>query len=274
MEAQTMSATFPLPPVLDFAAAEGFQAALIEKLHDTPSLQLDASAVETLTTPCVQLILAAAKAHQIQVHNASQAFDSAFSDLGLNWEDYAERSGGQVAASDMPEIAALEKALQDAATNPVASETADTAANQTADPAASETTGIADSEQTNGSAMAKRILTIDDSKTMRDMLMLTLSDAGYDVIQAVDGEDGVNVLKGGERVDVVITDINMPKMDGYEVIRQLRKDPANKTLPILVLTTESDTDKRGIAREAGATGWMVKPFDPERLVQTIRKVSP
>jgi two-component system chemotaxis response regulator CheY len=274
MDAQTIPASFALPPVLDFAAAEGFQASLIEKLHDTHSLQLDASAVETLTTPCIQLILAAAKSHQIQIHNASQAFDGAFSDLGLNWEDYAERSGEQAAAADMPEIAALEKALQDAATPPVASETGETTASQTAEPAASEPTDIADSEQTNGSAMAKRILTIDDSKTMRDMLMLTLSDAGYDVIQAVDGEDGVNVLKGGERVDVVITDINMPKMDGYEVIRQLRKDPANKTLPILVLTTESDTDKRGIAREAGATGWMVKPFDPDRLVQTIRKVCP
>jgi two-component system chemotaxis response regulator CheY len=273
-EVQTMSASFALPPVLDFAAAEGFQASLIEKLQGGHGLRLDAAAVETLTTPCIQLILAAAKSHQIQIHGASEAFDSAFSDLGLNWEDYAERSGGQAGAADMPEIAALEKALQEAATVSVASQTVDTAASETAEPAASEPLDIADSEQTNGSAMAKRILTIDDSKTMRDMLMLTLSDAGYDVIQAVDGEDGVNVLKGGERVDVVITDINMPKMDGYEVIRQLRKDPANKTLPILVLTTESDTDKRGIAREAGATGWMVKPFDPERLVQTIRKVSP
>jgi two-component system, chemotaxis family, chemotaxis protein CheY len=273
MQTQAMLASFALPPVLDFAAAEGFQASLIEKLQAHHSLQLDASAVETLTTPCVQLILAAAKSHQIQIHNASAAFDGAFSDLGLNWEDYAERTGGQ-AMPDMPEIAALEKALQDAATDPVAGLTADAAPGETAEPAAGETPDIADSEQPNGSAMAKRILTIDDSKTMRDMLMLTLSDAGYDVIQAVDGEDGVNVLKGGERVDVVITDINMPKMDGYEVIRQLRKDPANKTLPILVLTTESDTDKRSIAREAGATGWMVKPFDPERLVQTIRKVSP
>lgn len=268
-----MPASLTLPPVLDFAAAEGFHANLIEKLHANHALELDASAVETLTTPCIQLILAAAKGHQVQIRNASEAFTSAFSDLGLNWEDYAERTGG-FSAPEMPEIAALEKALHNAATPPVASQTMDAASSDCAEPSASESTDIADSDQTNGSAMAKRILTIDDSKTMRDMLMLTLSDAGYDVIQAVDGEDGVNVLKGGERVDVVITDINMPKMDGYEVIRQLRKDPANKTLPILVLTTESDTDKRGIAREAGATGWMVKPFDPERLVQTIRKVSP
>lgn len=257
-ETQTMSASFALPPVLDFAAAEGFQASLIEKLHAAPTLGLDASAVETLTTPCIQLILGAAKSHRLMIGNPSAAFSSAFSDLGLNWEDYAEASGDSAVAQSAAEIAEVVHAVENAPLQTTASETHD----------------IADSEQTNGSAMAKRILTIDDSKTMRDMLMLTLSDAGYDVIQAVDGEDGVNVLKGGEQVDVVITDINMPKMDGYEVIRQLRKDPANKTLPILVLTTESDTDKRGIAREAGATGWMVKPFDPDRLVQTIRKVSP
>ncbi|MGA2565828.1 MAG: response regulator [Pseudolabrys sp.] len=121
--------------------------------------------------------------------------------------------------------------------------------------------------------MSKRILTIDDSKTMRDMLMLTLAEAGFDVLQAVDGQDGLDVLVN-ERVDVVITDINMPRMDGYEVIRQLRKNPNHKTTPILVLTTESEGDKRNLAREAGATGWMVKPFDPDRLVETVRKVAP
>lgn len=256
-ENQTMLASFKLPPVLDFAAAEGFQASLIEKLHAAPALQLDASAVETLTTPCIQLILAAAKSHHLRIGNPSTAFSSSFSDLGLNWEDYAEASDDSAVAQSAAEIAGVVHAVENAPLQTTASETFD----------------IADSEQPNGSAMAKRILTIDDSKTMRDMLMLTLSDAGYDVIQAVDGEDGVNALKD-QTVDVVITDINMPKMDGYEVIRQLRKNPALKTLPILVLTTESDTDKRSIAREAGATGWMVKPFDPDRLVQTIRKVSP
>ena len=75
-------------------------------------------------------------------------------------------------------------------------------------------------------------------------------------------------------VDVIITDINMPRMDGYEVIRNLRRDPTYKSKPILVLTTESDGDKKNQAREAGATGWMVKPFDPERLVATVRKVAP
>ncbi len=105
------------------------------------------------------------------------------------------------------------------------------------------------------------------------MLRMTLVDAGYEVLQAVDGQDGVEVLSR-ETVDLVITDINMPKMNGYEVVRHLRDNPAYDGLPILVLTTESDTDKKNIAREAGATGWMVKPFDPERLVATVRKVIP
>jgi len=99
-----------------------------------------------------------------------------------------------------------------------------------------------------------------------------LVDAGYDVLQAVDGEDGLDVLSR-EQVDLVITDINMPKMDGYEVIRRVRANPAYQKLPVLVLTTEGEVDKRAIAKEAGATGWMVKPFDPERLIQTVMKVA-
>ncbi|MGA3310811.1 MAG: response regulator [Xanthobacteraceae bacterium] len=121
--------------------------------------------------------------------------------------------------------------------------------------------------------MKKRILTIDDSRTMRDMLMVTLAEAGFEVIQGVDGQHGLDTL-GNDRVDVVITDINMPKMDGYEVIRQLRRNPVHKTTPVLVLTTESDAEKKNLARQAGATGWMVKPFDPDQLVATIRKVCP
>ncbi|MCX7307031.1 MAG: response regulator [Afipia sp.] len=121
--------------------------------------------------------------------------------------------------------------------------------------------------------MSKRILTIDDSKTIRDMLGMTLVDAGFEVIQAVDGREGVEVMDR-ETVDLVITDINMPRMNGYEVVRDLRSRPELKGLPILVLTTESDTDKKNLAREAGATGWMVKPFDPDRLVATVRKVIP
>ena len=122
--------------------------------------------------------------------------------------------------------------------------------------------------------MPKTILTVDDSKTMRDMLKLALNGAGHQVIQADDGVEGVEALARSGGVDVIITDINMPRMDGYEVIRNLRRDPTYKSKPILVLTTESDGDKKNLAREAGATGWMVKPFDPERLVATVRKVAP
>ena len=105
------------------------------------------------------------------------------------------------------------------------------------------------------------------------MLNLTLSEAGFEVLQAVDGQDGIDVLEK-ERVDVVITDINMPKMDGYGVIRHIRRQDQYKAMPVLVLTTESEKEKRNVAKEAGATGWMVKPFDPERLIATINKVAP
>jgi two-component system chemotaxis response regulator CheY len=122
--------------------------------------------------------------------------------------------------------------------------------------------------------MSKRILTIDDSKTIRDMLRLTLLDAGFEVLQAVDGIDGIEVLEKEQPIDVVITDINMPKMDGYGVIRHMRSNAAHMSTPVLVLTTESEAEKRNLAREAGATGWMVKPFDPDRLIATINKVAP
>jgi two-component system chemotaxis response regulator CheY len=108
---------------------------------------------------------------------------------------------------------------------------------------------------------------------MRDMLLLTLTDAGFEVLQAVDGLDGLDVLTR-ERVDVIITDINMPKMNGYEVIEHLRANPEHKNTPILVLTTESDQDNKTRARDAGANGWIVKPFDPERLADVIYQVSP
>jgi two-component system, chemotaxis family, chemotaxis protein CheY len=108
---------------------------------------------------------------------------------------------------------------------------------------------------------------------MRDMLRFTLVDAGYLVLQAVDGQDGLDVLKK-EKVDVVITDINMPKLDGYGVIRRLRADASYDDTPILVLSTEGDQKTREIGRDAGATGWLVKPFDPDQLVDIVRQVSP
>jgi two-component system, chemotaxis family, chemotaxis protein CheY len=121
--------------------------------------------------------------------------------------------------------------------------------------------------------MTKMILTVDDSRTMRDMLRLALVEAGYNVVQAVDGVDGLEVLRASDVPDVIVTDINMPKMDGFGLIEAIRKDERYRLVPILVLTTESDTAKKMRAKEAGATGWIVKPFNPEKLISAIRKVA-
>ena len=117
-----------------------------------------------------------------------------------------------------------------------------------------------------------KILTIDDSRTMRDMLRLALVGAGYRVVQAVDGLDGLAVLER-EAPHLVITDINMPKMDGYDFIEEARRTKSFRAIPILVLTTESDPVKKQRARDAGATGWIVKPFDPVKLVEIVRRVA-
>jgi two-component system, chemotaxis family, chemotaxis protein CheY len=122
--------------------------------------------------------------------------------------------------------------------------------------------------------MGKTVLTVDDSRTMRDMLKLALTDAGHTVLQAEDGVHGVEVLAQAGDVDVIITDINMPRMDGYGFIDHVRSNPKTRATPILVLTTESEPAKKQKARDAGATGWIVKPFDPVKLVAAIRRVSP
>ena len=121
-----------------------------------------------------------------------------------------------------------------------------------------------------------RVLIVDDSSVMRKIVERSLRQANLaisQVYEAANGEEALGVLTR-EKVDLILCDINMPVMDGYGVIRNLRKNPVHKTTPILVLTTESDSAKKVIAREAGATGWMVKPFDPDRLIATIRKVAP
>ena len=117
-----------------------------------------------------------------------------------------------------------------------------------------------------------RILTVDDSRTMRDMLRLALVKAGFHVIEAVDGAHGLEVLEQNG-ADVIITDINMPRLDGFGFIEGVRKNDRHRATPILVLTTESDTTKKQRARDAGATGWIVKPFNPEKLIDAIRRVA-
>lgn len=120
--------------------------------------------------------------------------------------------------------------------------------------------------------MSKVVMTVDDSRTMRDMLKMALVGAGFEVIQAEDGVHGVEVLSGA-KPDCIITDINMPRMDGFGFITHVRGDARHRGLPILVLTTESDAQKKDRARKAGATGWIVKPFDPQRLVDAVRRVT-
>ncbi len=120
--------------------------------------------------------------------------------------------------------------------------------------------------------MSLTILAVDDSRTIREMLNHTLKQAGYQVLTAEDGVHGLEVLQT-ERPDVIVTDINMPRLDGFGFIEAVRAEGASKATPILVLTTESEPEKKARARAAGATGWIVKPFDPVKLVDAIRRVA-
>ena len=122
--------------------------------------------------------------------------------------------------------------------------------------------------------MSRTILTIDDSRTMREMLKVTLASSGFTVVQAEDGQHGIEVLEGmAIEPDVIITDINMPRKDGFQFIEAVRANPNRRAIPILVLTTESDAEKKQRARQAGATGWIVKPFDPTKLLDAINRVA-
>jgi len=116
-----------------------------------------------------------------------------------------------------------------------------------------------------------KVLTVDDSATMRDMVCHTLRDAGYEAVEAEDGDKALEVMQG-TKIDLIITDLNMPNMDGFTLIEQARANPAYKFTPILMLTTESDTQKKERGKAAGATGWVVKPFNPDKLVQVVNKV--
>jgi two-component system, chemotaxis family, chemotaxis protein CheY len=235
--------TIKLAPVLDLAAA----AKLLDELRQRrpAALCMDASDVEIITVPCLQIVVAALRDHAASgIGHPSARFLEAVRALGF-MPIFEGRLDVTVSANGD----GMEPVAEDLHSRP-------------AEPLTTQ-------DQT---AMTTRILTIDDSRTIRDMLKLTLSDAGFEVLQAVDGQDGVDVL-GREAVDIVITDINMPKMDGYGVIRHMRGRPEYQRTPILVLTTESETDKKTLAREAGATGWIVKPFDPDRLVETIKRIA-
>lgn len=122
--------------------------------------------------------------------------------------------------------------------------------------------------------MGIRVLTVDDSRTMQGMLRKALEGAGYDVIQGGDGVEGLEVLQAADPTpNAIITDINMPRMDGFEFIEAVRALGQYKHLPMIVLTTESDPEKKARARAVGATGWIVKPFSTDSLVAAIRRVT-
>jgi two-component system, chemotaxis family, chemotaxis protein CheY len=115
------------------------------------------------------------------------------------------------------------------------------------------------------------ILIVDDSASMRQMVSFTLKSAGYTVVEAVDGQDAYEKTSGTD-FDLVLTDQNMPRLDGIGLTRKLRDNPKFKTTPILILSTESSDSMKQAGRAAGASGWLVKPFDPAKLIEVIKKV--
>jgi two-component system chemotaxis response regulator CheY len=115
------------------------------------------------------------------------------------------------------------------------------------------------------------ILAVDDSVSMRQMVSYTLKSAGFEVVEAVDGEDAFEKARQ-RHFDLVLTDQNMPRLDGIGLTRRLREHPSFQTTPILSLTTESSDQMKQAGRAAGATGWLVKPFEPTKLIEVIRKV--
>lgn len=118
--------------------------------------------------------------------------------------------------------------------------------------------------------MPKMILVVDDSASMRQLVTFTLKDAGYDVIAAINGKDALSKMTGA-KIDMIVTDLNMPEMNGIDMIKKVRSNPSYKFTPIVMLTTESQESKKQEGKQAGASGWLVKPFTPDQLIGTIKK---
>lgn len=119
--------------------------------------------------------------------------------------------------------------------------------------------------------MSKRILAADDSASVRQVVKFVLTGAGYEVLEAVDGRDALAKL-GGAPVNLIMTDLNMPFVDGLSLIRQVRANPVHRLTPILMVTTESMAEKKAEGKAAGATGWVVKPFTPEQLLAVVKRL--
>jgi two-component system chemotaxis response regulator CheY len=241
---EDIESTIALPAVLDLAAAETLAAALRRRLAGGRPCRLDAANVEQLMLPGIQVIMAAIRSSdKVQVVNPSASFHGAFEDAALSYASGNETPLARELPQELPQELA-----QDQAQESVQAQNHDPQPDR--DAASVQPQSGPDIEAPmDGPRTPKRILTIDDSKTMRDMLRK-------------------------EHFDVVITDINMPKLDGYGVIRHLRADASYDDTPILVLSTENDQKTKDIGRDAGATGWLVKPFDPDQLVEIVRQVSP
>ncbi|MES2678678.1 MAG: response regulator [Bacteroidota bacterium] len=120
--------------------------------------------------------------------------------------------------------------------------------------------------------MKKDILIIDDSESIREVIASGLEMSGYNVIKGINGEDGLKCLRENKSIELVITDLNMPVMDGITFLKEVRKDDTYRYLPVIILTTESQETKKQEAKNAGATGWIIKPFSREKLVNVIKKV--
>jgi two-component system, chemotaxis family, chemotaxis protein CheY len=280
---------FDLPPALDTAGAAALIADMI-KLPPDDAISLNAAAVSEVSLGYLQILVSAFKTFpKLTVSGASAEFAEALDGFGIACPfgeppvvDTAEAPvpGELPVEIEMPsaEAAAPAESEMPPAVEAVPAEVApplvpavaaqDAVPAEAAAPAQDPAPAEAGAE---AAADVKTILTIDDSRTMRDMLRLALGGAGFTVVQAVDGQDGLKVLPQ-QPVDVIITDINMPNLDGYGVIRAVRSDPAYNDTPILVLSTEAEQGSKDIANEAGANGWIVKPFDPEGLIKLINTV--
>jgi len=252
-----------LPAMLDADTASGLIADMSNLSHDT-DIRLDAAAVKAISPGYLQVLISAFKTFpQLRVANASPEFADAFASYGIDYPIAAEVEVALEPADIGVEPAvAIPDSIENAASGDHPEATL-----------VPEDTAQADSalDPPVAAPAPKIILTIDDSRTMRDMLKMALGGAGFTVVQAVDGQDGLNVL-AKQSVDLIITDINMPKLDGYGVIRAVRSDPQRNATPILVLSTESEQESKDIAKDAGATGWIVKPFDPDGLVDLVNRV--
>lgn len=119
--------------------------------------------------------------------------------------------------------------------------------------------------------MAKRLLIVDDSASLRQVVSMTLKAAGYEVVEACDGKDALAKLDG-QKLNLIISDVNMPNMDGLTFLKEVKKHPSYRFTPIVMLTTETEQGKRDQARAAGAKGWVVKPFQPQQMLDAVSKL--